>query len=351
MNRARASGDDLEIAHSELIEADERWWQAWDTAAGFQLFEFSAVGLFFDILADFPRATVKRDLLGPEKYTHPFVVGADYDRLRYEAPGHGVDVAVEAHAVSLGDAGRIDIIGVEERAAEWFEQSPLFVLEHERWDLPSDFVHTVVGEVIAPGDGLSIEVEQVHETSTRPEAISNEADRTLDAAFFLRAPNVARCHGEASARVGVLEKPAIEARRELGVREHDGFHVVEDAGSGDAAEESECSVHAAQERAHGLADRELDVQHARVRQCRDERADAAWATRQSVAKVGPVNLQRRSGREVERQKRFRVSLRAQSAKPVANDRDAACVTQWSQPLEYGRRLHLWRLVEQLADLR
>ena len=135
------------------------------------------------------------------------------------------------------------------------------------------------------------------------------------------------------------------------MREHDGLHVVEDAGSGDPAKEAESSVHAAQERAHGLAHREFDVQHARVRQCRHERADAAWAAGQRVAEIRPVDLQRGGGREVEREKRFGVSSRAQSAKPVAHDRDSTRIAQWPKPLEYGRRLHLWRLIEQFADLR
>jgi hypothetical protein len=96
-------------------------------------------------LADIPRTAVNRDLLGPEKYTHPFVVGAGDYRLRHEAPGHGVGIAIEAHAVRLGDARRVDIVGVEERPAERFEQSLLFVLEHEGRNFAGDFVYAVVG--------------------------------------------------------------------------------------------------------------------------------------------------------------------------------------------------------------
>ena len=59
------------------------------------------------------------------------------------------------------------------------------MLEHEQRHFASDLVHASVGEVIAPGEGLTIEIEQVREPATRPEAIAHEADRALDAAFFV----------------------------------------------------------------------------------------------------------------------------------------------------------------------
>jgi hypothetical protein len=210
-------------------------------------------------------------------------------------------------------------------------------------------VNASVGEVVAPGEGLAIEVEQVGEAASRPEAIPNEADRALDAAFFVGTSDVASGDGEAAPRVCILEEAAIEAGGERRVREHDGFHVVEDACRGDTTEEAERSIHDAQERAHRLTEREFDVEQPRVRERRHECAETARAAGQRVTEVSPIDLKGRCRREIQRQESFGVTSGSQPAEPVAHDRDSAAKTERPEPLEHRRRPHLRRVVEQLAN--
>jgi hypothetical protein len=117
-------------------------------------------------------------------------------------PGHRVDVSVEADPVGLRDAGRLEIVGVERREIQWFEQRPLLVLEGERRDFSGDLMHAMIGEFVAPREGLSIEIEQIGKAAAGPEAIAEKTDRSFDAAFFVGALDVAGRHGEAAAGPG-----------------------------------------------------------------------------------------------------------------------------------------------------
>ena len=206
-------------------------------------------------------------------------------------------------------------------------------------------MHASVGEVVAPAGGLGVEVEQVAEASSGPEAPSDEADRPLDAALLVGLSHVAGADGEAACAC-VLEELRVEDGGGLGVREHDGLHVVEDVDEGGARVEAQASLHAAEEGAHRLAERELDVEASRVAEDGDEGADAAGDTREREAEVGPVHLHRLARREVERQERLRgCRARTQTPQAVAQDGDAAGVPERPQPLEHGGREHLGRVVE------
>src|SRR5205085_1743313 len=121
------------------------------------------------------------------------------------------------------------------------------------------------------------------EAAPGPEAVADEPDGALDAAFFMGLFHVAGSNGEAAAAARVFEKASVEACRLRRVRQDDGLHVVEDARSRATAEERKGAIHAAQERAHRLTDGELDVQIAGVRECRDERADPSRTARQRVS--------------------------------------------------------------------
>ena len=225
----------------------------------------------------------------------------------------------------------------------------LLVLEDEHGHFPGLLVHAPVGEVVAPRGGLRVEVEQIAEAAPGPEAAANEADWPLDASLLVSPSDVAGPHGEAAPGAGVVEKPGIEDGGGGGVREHDGLHVVEDVDGGGAPEEAQAPVHASQEGAHGLADRELDVEMTRVAEDGDERADAPGDAGQREAEVGPVHLHRLARREVERQERLAMSVGSKTPEAVAQDRDAAGVPERAQPLEHGGREHLGRVVEDRAD--
>ena len=164
------------------------------------------------------------------------------------------------------------------------------------------------------------------------ESRAHEADAALDAALLVTLAGIAGDDGEA-ARLGVLDEPAVEHGRVRLVREHDRLHVVEDVGSGDAAEELEAALHTAQERAHCLAERELEVEVARVARDHHERGHPSRASGQREPEVGPVDLERRAGLEVEREERFLRRPRTQFAHAVAQDRDAAGVPDRPEPLE------------------
>ncbi len=201
------------------------------------------------------------------------------------------------------------------------------MVEDELGDLASHFVHAPVGEVVAPPRGLRVEVKQIAEAAPGPESAANEAYGSLDASLLVAFSHVAGADREATAGAGVVEKPRVEDGGRRGVRGHDGLHVVEDVGQGRSAIEARAPLHATQERPHRLADRELDVELARVAEDGDERAHAAGNPWQREAEVSPVDLHRLARREVQRQERLAMSARTQTAKASAQDRDAARVAQ------------------------
>ena len=141
----------------------------------------------------------------------------------------------------------------------------LVVLEDEQRHLAGHLVHAGVGEVVAPGEGLAIEVEQVGEPATGPEAIAHEADRSLDAALLVAAASTLQAIDGEAARAARIRGSAVEHAWPRAVCESTTvFMLSKMSGRGDAAEEAERPLHAAQERAHRLAERELDVEQPRV---------------------------------------------------------------------------------------
>jgi hypothetical protein len=148
------------------------------------------------------------------------------------------------------------------------------VAEDESRHLSGLLVDPPVGEVIAPGGGLGIEVEQVAKAATGPEATPYEADRSLHASFLIASPHVAGHHREATSCAGIFQEPRIEHGGERGMREDDGLHVVEDVGGGAALEELQATIHTPQEGPHGLAECELDIEIPRVAQDGDEGTDS-----------------------------------------------------------------------------
>ena len=142
----------------------------------------------------------------------------------------------------------------------------------------------------------------------------------------------------------------MEARCQGRVREHNRLHVVKETERRRAAKERQRAIHAAHERAEGLAHCELEVEMPRVRQYGDERADAPGAARQCVTEVRPVDLHHRARGKVQRQKCLGFA-RANLAHFVAHDGDAAGEAEAPQPLENRRRFELRRIVHPLFDLR
>ena len=59
------------------------------------------------------------------------------------------------------------------------------MLEHEGGNFPGDLVNAVIGKRVAPLEGLPIEIEQIGEATAGPEAVADEPDRALYAAFFM----------------------------------------------------------------------------------------------------------------------------------------------------------------------
>ena len=134
---------------------------------------------------------MRGDPLGPEEDRHVVVVAAHDDALVHEVRRYGVEVAVEADAEGLGDGGGVDVVGVEGDVLDGAQGALLVVLEDQGGDLAGDLVHAVVGEGVAPGGGLDVEVEQVRGTAAGPEALADEADRALDATLLVAPADVA----------------------------------------------------------------------------------------------------------------------------------------------------------------
>src|ERR1019366_3512580 len=239
----------------------------------------------------------------------------------------------------------LDVVGVERRIRKRLEETSFLMLEDEDGHLSGVLMNAPVGEVVAPRGGLRVEIEQIAKASSGPEASSDKADRPLDASLLVALSDVAGAHGEAAAGPGIFEKFGIECGGGGRVGEHDGLHVVEDVDGGGAPEEVEAPVHASQERAHRLTDRELDVEMTRVAEDGDERADTPGDAGQRESEVGPVHLHRLARREVERQERLAMLARAEGPETLAQDRDAAGVPERPEPLEYRGSQHLGRIVE------
>jgi hypothetical protein len=113
--------------------------------------------------------------------------------------------------------------------------------------LPVTWWTRTIGEIVAPGGGLDIEIVEILKAAARPEALTQESDRALDTALFVSSADVAS-EGAEAARLRIFHKARIEdgvARRML---EHHHFHIVEDIDDGAAAVEAQAVVHAAQER-------------------------------------------------------------------------------------------------------
>jgi len=285
--RARCGGEGFEVPSADGAESHG------GNLAGVTLSRFAqltAVRRSLDHGADVPRTLMLRDAFGAEVDSEKGVIGADEQALAGQAPWDRVLIAVEANAEAGGDGVAVEIVGIERTRRERFERSALGVLEHQRGDLAGALVLAMIAEAIPPLRGLGIEVEEVGETPTRPEAVTHELYASFDAALALGIVGAAGDDGEAAASHRVGEKSRVKARLEpRPVLEHDGLHVVEDVGMSAAAEEDERSVHGAQEGAHGLAERELEVQVARVPEHGDERADTPWHPRQRESEIRPVD--------------------------------------------------------------
>ena len=133
------------------------------------------------------------------------------------------------------------------------------------------------------------------------------------------------------------------------MRQHHRLHIVENVDSGAATKEAQGAFHAAKKRAHGLAEREFQVERARVAHHHHEGADPARAARQCEAEVGPIHLRRRAWLEVQCEERLLLGVRAQLPKPLAHDGDATAIAEGAQALQHRWRTHLWRVAQDLPD--
>ena len=339
----------MEIALADLAKAAERIGEELGGGARLDGEKALFVRGMLDVLADLPRARMERHLLGSQKRGELLVIGADDEGLAHEAPGNRIPIPVEGDAKGLGDALTLDVVGVEGRFGNRLEEAPLLVRKDQGGHFARLVVDAVVGEGIAPLGGLHIEVEQILESATRPEALADKANRSLDATLFIPLARIAGDDPEVAPCLCVFEEARIEDGRARRVREHHRLHVVEDVDGGDPAEEGQSAIHAAQECAHGLADGEFNVEIARVAERHHEGAHAPRAAGQRKAEVGPVHLDGGAGFEIEGEKRLARRARSERAQPVAHDADTTLVAQDAQPLEDGGRAQLGCVVDELAN--
>jgi len=275
------------------------------------------------------------------------VATADDDGLRDEPWRYRIAITVEGDTEGLGDARAEEIVGVERRVGDGREALFLLVLEHERRDLAGGLVDAGIGEVVAPRGGLSIEIQEAREATPWPETLADEADATLDVWLSRWRPGATGGDCEA-ARGGVLD----EARVEDGggfVLEHDGTHVVEHVDMGDPTVEATRALHATKERPLRLAEREFQVQHARVREHHHERAHTPRAAGEREPEVGPVDLGDLRRCVLEREEHLACGTRPKLPREVAYDSDAAAVPQGAKALEDARRAHFGRVGQHRAD--
>ena len=66
-----------------------------------------------------------------------------------------------------------------------------------------------VGEVVAPAASLRVEIEQIAESATGPEAPTDEANRSLDTSLLVALSHAAGAHREATSSC-VIEKRRVE---------------------------------------------------------------------------------------------------------------------------------------------
>src|SRR5580658_11212709 len=182
--------------------------------------------LILDVLADRPTSTMTRDLLGPEHHAYPIIVGADQDRFAVQTPGDRVVVAIEVHPMRPADAGRFQVIDIEESAPQRSERGAFLVLENQGRDFACYLVLAAVGKAVTPHRALHAQVVESAEASPRKEARSGKTDPPLHERFVRRC---ARPRGEdrEAAHASIFNEAAVQDRRASRATRHYRFHVVD----------------------------------------------------------------------------------------------------------------------------
>src|SRR5690606_2011953 len=166
------------------------------------------------------------------------------------------------------------------------------------------------------------------------EVLLDVADARFDAALLVAGSDVAGhdLEAELSGEVGVTRVEDGRLAREP--PQHRGLEVVDhDLLGHGAAEVLERAQMAPQEVLHRLRDGELDVHQPAVAQHHHEEAQPpAGVADVDDAVLAPINLSALAGRKREREERG-LAWRSNSAQVVFDDREAARVTGFLQPLE------------------
>jgi hypothetical protein len=114
-----------------------------------------------------PAARMAGDAVTPVPQGHGLRIGPQREGLPDQPPGDGVAVPVERHPEGGRDDGAphlVRVVGLPER-----EQVRPLLGDEERGDLPRRPVLAGVGEIIAPGLGLRVQIGEVAEGAPRPE--------------------------------------------------------------------------------------------------------------------------------------------------------------------------------------
>jgi len=114
-----------------------------------------------------PAAGMARHPVGPVPQRHRLGIGPEGERLAHEAPGHGGAIAIEGHSEARRHHHAphlVRVVGLPQR-----EQVRPLLHHQEGGDLPRHPVLALVGDGIAPGLRLGVQIGEVPERALRPE--------------------------------------------------------------------------------------------------------------------------------------------------------------------------------------
>src|SRR5437867_6922731 len=202
-----------------------------------------------------------------------------------------------------------------------------------------------VGDLVAPGARLTVEVGERGERARREEALADVAYSPLDAPFFRSPRRPAGAGLEVIVRAQ-LDKTRMEVDRIASSLEHGRAQVVVQDGPGNAAQLLEGAHVAPQEVLEALVEEELQRQGAGVGQCQHEARQAPLRPSDTdLAEVRPISLRLVSRKRTKRQEGFPMHPWAQPRHDAAQLHNATQVATGADHLIDPRRAQIRILLE------
>lgn len=201
---------------------------------------------------------VDLDQLAAEEDAYQGAIAADDDRLAPVRRGHRVEGAAELDMMIGMNAALGPLRRVEPIAGEGPQRDALFFLEDRQRPAARGAVDAGAGDLLAPADGLALDVLDVEEALAAEEVLPHVGNLSLDVRLAGGVVGGGRVDHEAPV-LGVLGKGALEDGL-IAVRLGDrGLEVVHDGAGGDAAKELPGGFQAVDHVGYPLAARHVNV--------------------------------------------------------------------------------------------